>query len=255
MTEQDRQCRLPPLGLNWAFFLDVDGTLLELASRPDAVILKPRLVGVLDGLREKTAGAVALISGRSLADLDNLFSPLKLPLAGQHGLERRDAGGVLHHHKLPDGKFRRFKEYLMQFAGEHPGVLVEDKNFCIAVHYRQTPDKALLIESIINRRMAELRDDFHLQKGKMVFEIKPGGKDKGTAIQEFMEEAPFRGRTPVFIGDDATDEDGFRTVNLLEGHSIKVGPGNTAARWWLADSDSVLDWLISYLSYMEKAGQ
>ena len=254
MSGRDRQARLPPLELNWAFFLDVDGTLLELAARPDAVVLKPRLVEVLNGLQEKTAGAVALISGRALFDLDALFKPLKLPLAGQHGLERRDAGGVLHHHQLPDGNFRRFKQYLMQFAEEHPGVLVEDKNFCIAVHYRQAPGAAALVESVINQRMTELGEGFHLQKGKMVFEIKPGGKDKGTAIREFMQEPPFRQRLPVFIGDDETDEDGFCTVNRLGGHSIKVGPGATAARWWLADSDSVLDWLTSYLSFTDKAG-
>ena len=254
MTMQDKPTGTPPLQPNWAFFLDVDGTLLDLASRPDKVVLKPRLSGVLSGLQDKTSGAVALISGRSIVDLDNLFSPLRLPLAGQHGLERRDADGVHHHHALPDGEFRQFKEELRRFAGANPGVLVEDKNFSVAVHFRQAPDKESLVESVINQYMPGLHEDFHLQRGKMVFEIKPGGKDKGTAIGEFMEEPPFRRRVPVFIGDDVTDEDGFHTVNLLGGHSIKVGPGETVAQWRLADSDSVLDWLISYLSFTEQAG-
>lgn len=246
---------LPPFAAYWAFFLDVDGTLLELASRPDEVVVRPRLPGVLEKLSRVTDGAVALISGRPIADLDRLFAPLRLAAAGLHGVERRDHGGTVHYHHQLDGKLDRTRELLAHLADEHEGLLFEDKQFSVAIHYRQAPDKEPLIRSVLERHMPEIEQDFHLQKGKMVYEIKPSGRDKGMAIEEFMQEAPFLNRTPVFIGDDVTDEDGFTTVNKMHGHSIKVGDGSTVATWSLPDTAAVLDILDAYVSFMHNRQQ
>jgi trehalose 6-phosphate phosphatase len=253
MTDSRRG--LPPFAADWAFFLDVDGTLLELASRPDEVVVRPRLPGILQKLAHVTSGAVALISGRPIADLDRLFTPLRFAAAGLHGIERRDHDGAMHYHHQLDGKLDHTRELLARLAGEHEGLLFEDKQFSIAIHYRQAPDKEPLIRSFLEQHMPEIEQDFHLQKGKMVYEIKPSGRDKGMAIEEFMQEAPFRRRIPVFIGDDVTDEDGFATVNKMHGYSIKVGYGDTAARWSLPDTAAVMDLLDAYVSFMHNRQQ
>lgn len=241
----------PTFAADWAFFLDVDGTLLELAPRPDEVVVRPGLPGVLKKLSQVAGGAVALISGRSVGELDRLFAPLRLPAAGLHGIERRDYCGVVHSHHELDGKLNRTRELMARLAREHEGLVFEDKQSSVAIHYRQAPDKEPVIRSFLQRHMPEIQRDFHLQKGKMVYEIKPGGRNKGMAIAEFMKEAPFRRRTPVFIGDDVTDEDGFTTVNRMHGHSIKVGDGGTAATWFLPDTGAVLDMLEAYVSFMQ----
>lgn len=239
----------PPFAADWAFFLDVDGTLLELASTPEEVVIRPRLRLVLEGLWHAAGGAVALISGRPIADLDRLFAPLRLPAAGLHGIERRDSGGTVHYHHGLDGKLDHTRELLARLAAEHEGLLFEDKQFSVAIHYRQAPDKEPLIRSLLARHLPEIGNDFHLQKGKMVYEIKPKGRDKGMAIEEFMQERPFQRRRPVFIGDDVTDEDGFAIVNEMHGHSIKVGSGGTVARWFLADTAAVLNMLDAYVTF------
>ena len=132
-------------------------------------------------------------------------------------------------------------------------MLLEDKGLAAALHYRAAPQYKGEAEQLVEAIVAELGEAFSLQKGKMVFEIKPSGKDKGTVIEEFMREPPFAGRLPVFIGDDVTDEDGFRVVNDLGGHSIKVGDGDTLARWRLTDADAVLEWLSAYQTYLARA--
>ena len=237
---------LPAFAADWAFFLDVDGTLIELAPKPDEVMLRPGLPRVLKRLSEVTAGAVALVSGRPISDLDRLFAPLRLAAAGLHGIERRDYGGAIHYHHQLDGKLDHTRELMARLAREHEGLVFEDKLFSVAIHYRQAPDKEPLVRSFLQRHMREIEKDFHLQKGKMVYEIKPSGRDKGVAIEEFMEEQPFRRKTPVFLGDDVTDEDGFATVN-----AIKVGDGTTAAKWFLPDTAAVLAMLDAYVSFMQ----
>lgn len=243
--------RLPTFAADWALFLDVDGTLLELAPRPDDVVVGPGLPRILKRLSEVTGGAVALVSGRPIGELDRLFAPLRLPAAGLHGIERRDSGGAVHFHHQLDGKLDRTRELMARLAQEHAGLVFEDKEFSVAIHFRQAPEKEPLIRSLLQRHMPRIEKDFHLQRGKMVYEIKPSGRDKGMAIEEFMEEPPFRHRTPVFIGDDVTDEDGFATVNRMQGHSIKVGHGSTAAKWLLPDTGAVLDMLEAYVSFMQ----
>ncbi|MEJ2760351.1 MAG: trehalose-phosphatase [Gammaproteobacteria bacterium] len=242
----------PPFAPDWAFFLDVDGTLLELAEKPDQVFVDAGLIRVLERLSRGTGGAVALISGRALADLDDLFAPLRPAAAGQHGIERRDHGGVVHYHHQLDGKLDRTRALLTRLAEENPGLLIEDKRYSVAIHYRGAPEKEAVVRAFLDEHMPALEKDFHLQEGKMVFEIKPSGRDKGVAIGEFMQEAPFLGRTPVFIGDDVTDEDGFATVNGLHGHSIRVGDGMTAARRFLPGPRAVLTMLNDYLTYITR---
>jgi len=237
---------IPAFAPNWGFFLDIDGTLVDLAERPDAVRVDAALQTILRRLLEVTSGAVALISGRPIADVDRLFAPLRLPVAGQHGLERRDAAGNIHVHAAPADRLRSAAAMLARLTAEFPELVFEDKRTALAVHYRRAPSLAPYVDSVMRGLLAELGSGFELLSGKMLIEIKLGGKDKGTAIAEFMRENPFRGREPVFIGDDVTDEYGFALVNGLHGHAVKVGAGATRARWRLADAAAVRAWLTAY---------
>ena len=221
---------LPAWDPDWALFLDVDGTLLEIESHPDDVRAGPRLQALLARIAGALDGALALVSGRSIASLDRIFAPLVLPAAGLHGLERRGADGRVHY---PAGFATRMSEArgsLIAFVEGHPGLLLEDKGAALALHYRNAPDLAGAARAAMEDARNTLGEDFHVQEGKMVLELKPTGEDKGTAIAAFLAEPPFVGRTPVFIGDDVTDEDGFRVVNRLGGHSVRVGqaPGSAA---------------------------
>jgi trehalose 6-phosphate phosphatase len=240
---------LPAFSPGWAIFLDIDGTLLEHAERPDAVRADAALGRLLAELNDATGGALALISGRAVAELDLLFAPLRLAVAGQHGIERRDARRTVHRHLFPLEPLRRAARQLGEFAAGHAGLLLEDKGHSLALHYRLAPELAAAAREAVTQALAALGPAFELQSGKLVYEIKPGGRNKGTAIQEFLAEAPFAGRLPVFIGDDATDEYGFAIVNRADGHSIKVGPGATIARWRLADAAAVRRWLDAYVAY------
>lgn len=238
---------VPVLDAGVAFFLDVDGTLVDIADRPQEVAIDKGLLPMLGALRRATGGALALISGRSVADVDGLFTAYRFCVAGQHGAERRDAAGMLHRHGLPLARLRAAGQELERLAAQYPELVVEDKGMNIAVHYRLAPRLEPRVRAVAERLVKDLGDEFELQEGKMVFEIKPSGRDKGTAIAEFMRENPFRDRSPVFIGDDHTDEYGFRVVNRLGGHSVKVGKGQTAARWRLQDAAAVRAWLARFV--------
>lgn len=188
---------------------------------------------------------MALISGRSIADIDRLFPGTRLPAAGQHGTERRDSAGVIKRHAFPVGKLDWARARLIAAAAGKPGLLVEDKGLSLALHYRRAPQLAGYAHRVARGLLRHVGARYGLQTGNRVVEIKPAGKDKGVAVREFMSEAPFQGRTPVFVGDDATDEHGFATVNRLQGYAIKVGRGPTAARWRLPDVEGVRRWLRS----------
>lgn len=234
----------PPPSCDWAYFFDVDGTLVPLAETPAAVRVSQELRGVLEHLYGCSGNAVALMSGRSIAEIDRLFPAVQLPVAGQHGAERRDAGGRLTRHE-PTVDLGQARQHLAAAALANPGLLFEDKGLSVALHYRRVPRLEGFVHRTIEELLPALSGAYTVQKGKSVVELKPAGKDKGRALLEFMEEEPFAGRVPVFIGDDATDEFGFDTVNRLGGHSIKVGPGDTAARWRLEDVHAVQQWLRS----------
>jgi trehalose 6-phosphate phosphatase len=233
----------PPLPERPAVFLDIDGTLVGHEDHPSAVRIDAPLRELLERLRSAMDGAVALISGRSIADVDALFSPDRFAVAGQHGAERRSVDGALHFHADLASRLARPAADLQRFVDAHPGLLLEEKGATLALHYRNAQALAGQAEQEARAALAALGDEFELQAGKFVFEIKPSGKDKGTAIAEFMAEAPFAGRAPLFVGDDLTDELGFALVNRQGGHSVKVGPGPTRARWRLENADAVRGWL------------
>lgn len=242
---RDRTEQPPVAQIDWSYFLDVDGTLIEFANTPDAVRVDQALLNLVSRLHQQCGGALALVSGRALLDLEWRLGSLKLPIAGQHGLERRDATGGLHVHGVPSAAIAAIRLRLQAVLERHPGLLLEDKGLALAVHYRQAPALAGTLHRLLRRLIADSGEALQLQRGKRVVEIKPLGVDKGTAIEEYLAELPFRGRRPVFIGDDATDEHGFAVVNRLHGLSVKVGNGPTQAHYRLADVAAVRAWLSS----------
>lgn len=246
---------MPPFDANWALFLDVDGTLLELADSPGAVRVGDAHRDLLASLARVTRGALALISGRSIGDLDALFAPLRLPAAGQHGIEVRLADGSLARRAAPaDASLRDAAARLRQLQESHPGVFLEDKGVTLALHYRHAPALEPALRDALQAVLRGLGARWELQEGKFVFEIKPAGMDKGTAIAEFMRHAPFAGRTPVFLGDDLTDERGFEYMARCDGHAIKVGPGTSRARWRLDDPAAARAWLGRYAAQFRDPG-
>jgi trehalose 6-phosphate phosphatase len=233
---------------DWALFLDVDGTILGLAATPDEVERSERVCRILEAVSRCLSGAVALISGRRIADLDRLFVPHRLPAAGLHGLERRDARGIVYA-KAVSVALDRLRPPLVRAARANDGLILEDKAGALAMHYRLAPGRAGEIRALVDDLARPFADELHVIHGKLVSEIKPRIADKGTAIRDFMSEAPFAGHRPVFIGDDTTDEDGFAFVNRLNGHAIRVGNGaGTAARYSLASVEEVVEWLEGWPS-------
>jgi trehalose 6-phosphate phosphatase len=236
---------------DWAFFLDVDGTLLEIAETPSAVKVDTCLLELIAQLYRRSAGAAALVSGRSLTDLDALLGLPRLPMAGQHGLERRDVAGRLWIHAAPPAAKYAIKEALAPVLARHPGLLLEDKGLTLALHYRQALHLAGYVHRLMGQLAAAAAAGLELQRGKRVVEVKPAGIDKGTAISEYMQESPFLGRIPVFIGDDLNDEHGFAEVNRLDGISIKVGNAASCARYRLPDVAAARGWLAGALKGWE----
>jgi trehalose 6-phosphate phosphatase len=219
-----------------ALFLDFDGTMVDIAPQPHAVHVPEPLLPVLHEAREYLQGAVAVISGRPIAQIDDFLQPLSLPVAGVHGAERRAADGkvhLLHTHPLD-----HIEDAARVLAAQHDGLLVESKRGSLALHYRQAPHLEELCVRTMHDAVAE-SPGITMLRGKMVVEAKPGGASKGRAIEDFLGEAPFAGRTPVFIGDDITDEVGFSTVQRLGGLGIKVGEGNTVAWRRLPDPSTL----------------
>lgn len=234
---------LPSLsGGLYAFFFDVDGTLAAIQSRPESVFIPDNVIDQLQQLSSLCNGALALVSGRPIAQLDALSAPLKAPAAGVHGAERRDSQGEFHQITLPVEVEQTLREELQHAMAQWPGTQLECKGMAFALHYRQAmqheQDVMRLAEQSVKRFPG-----LALQPGKCVVEIKPQGIDKGAAIRDFMQKPPFTGRIPVFIGDDLTDEKGFLTVNAMQGISVKVGEGASQARYRLDDVDAVYGWL------------
>jgi trehalose 6-phosphate phosphatase len=245
---------LPGYQAGWAFFLDLDGTLLDLADRPDAVRPVRELPALLRHLHAGAGGALALISGRGLSDIDGLFPGMKLPAAGQHGLERRGTDDVIHVRAFGQANLRQVSRQLERFVSRRPGTLLEEKGYTLALHYRLAPQYAREAQQAADAALQALGSEFELQHGKKVLEIKPGGTDKGTAIEAFMSEAPFNGRVPVFLGDDHTDEHGFDVVNRLGGFSIKVGEGSSIALARLENPAAARAWLGGWVEWARAAG-
>lgn len=226
----------------YCLFLDVDGTLLEFADTPAAVSVPPSLRARLEALQRLTGGAVALISGRTLRSLDQLFAPLRLPAAGNHGLERRDSAGLLHRDITYDARLASARAELRSFVCQHPGLLMEDKHTTLALHFRRAPEYAPLVHQRARQTVAALGEPFELMQGHMVCEIRPRHPDKASAIEAFMRESPFAGRKPIFVGDDVGDVAGFDAVQRRGGMAIAVG-NRVAADRQLDNPQAVRRWL------------
>ncbi len=224
-----------------AFFLDVDGTLLGLRERPEDVLADVALLALLRRLTTAASGAVALVSGRMIADLDRIVAPLVLPAGGVHGTDLRFADG--RRETAEASSLASVRAEVQALVAAHPGLRLEDKGATLAVHYRQAPDLASEVKRLLED--AARGHGLMVQHGKMVAEVKSANGHKGTAIIALMGTPPFAGRMPLFMGDDLTDEHGFASVNALGGCSIKVGSPDepTVAARRLADTGDVRDFL------------
>lgn len=235
---------VPPLqaATRYAFFFDVDGTLAAIKPRPEDVSVPASALDNIKRLAERCGGAVALISGRPVEQLDALASPLVLPMAGVHGAERRDSDGHITRISLAPATVTALNRELTSAIAALPGTQLESKGMAFALHYRQAPHYQQAVEQLAASMVARF-PELVQQPGKCVVELKPRGVNKGAAIEEFMRHPPFSGRVPVFLGDDLTDEAGFSVVNALGGLSIKVGSGSSCARGHLSDVAAVYRWL------------
>nr|WP_314258170.1 trehalose-phosphatase [uncultured Devosia sp.] len=222
-----------------AIFTDFDGTLVEIAETPDGVRVDDTLTTQLERAMRELDSAFAVITGREIADIDNFLAPLHLPVAGAHGTQRRRADGFV---ETVDPAAILGAEEIAQtiqpLLAANPSLLLEPKEGSVSVHFRQAPE----LEGAVRTAMEEAVmgvPDFTLVPGKMVIEARPRGVNKGDALRAFMREEPFLGRTPIFIGDDTSDEDAFIAAQDLGGVGIKLGDGETAARMRIPDVASV----------------
>ena len=227
-----------------ALFLDFDGTLADTAPRPDAVQLHGDTAGMLQSIYQMFGGAVAVVSGRSVADIDEFLSPLVLPVAGEHGAQWRSPQGEFF--ELDDAAFASHLEPVLHAAEllvkQHSALLLERKTVGFALHYRMAPALYALCWNTIEP-MIRHSSMLTLMRGKYVMEVVPSAVDKGTAISSFMQLAPFRGRMPIFFGDDVTDEAGFAAVQGAGGHGVKVGAGPSVALHRCPNPAALRAWL------------
>lgn len=243
----ERRTPPPRLRRDQALFLDFDGTLVEIAPSPDLVRVPAELPHLLNGVADRLEGAVAVVSGRPLDELARMLAPFAGPIAGGHGLERRSTDGNVTR-RLVHPELDRFRPLIAGFATRHDGLLFENKGGSLALHYRQRPSLGARCQALVRRAARASNGALVAVAGKMVIELMPRSGGKGRAIADFLADAPFYGRLPVFIGDDTADEDGFEVVNRLGGVSIHVGDGATTARHNLAAVGDVLAWLAEELA-------
>ncbi len=244
MTPDSAEQHRTPLAVDaMGLFLDIDGTLVEFAEDPGSIRLSDELIADLGRLSERLRGALALVSGRPIVQVDALFAPLQLPVAGLHGFERRDAGGRVYRRVLGT-RLDLARSALRHAAGSLPGLLLEDKGFALAMHFRGARQHAGEVSRLIDSILPTLEPDFERLDGDCVVEIKPATHNKGSAVMGFMSEPPFAGRVPVFVGDDVTDADAFVAVRRLGGASIAVGE-RVLGQHRVADPAAVRRWIHS----------
>ena len=232
-----------------AVLLDIDGTLIELAPTPQEVRVPASLKHTLSRLRGRLGGALALVSGRPLSDIDNLFKPLLVAAVGGHGAENRlDASGAIAHRDAGPMN-AEVKRLLLAIAEGTPGVLAEDKGYSLALHYRLAPDSERLVHDSVVRICTDFAQA-HLEilPGKSMFEVKPRGFSKGIAVRELMQQYPFRGRRPIFIGDDVTDESVFRVMPEFGGLAFSVGRRLAWTHGDFGTPREVRHWLYSLIA-------
>ncbi len=230
---------------DWALFLDFDGTIVDFALRPDVVRPDPGLVPALGRAAKALGDALAVVTGRPIGEIDHWLDSSVAAVAGIHGAERRRADGRLASSASgvvpPPGEVERARARLAKVADANDAVVFEDKGNCLALHFRAAPDRRSVCVGAVKALESPA---FEVLLGSSVVELRPRGIHKGAAIAAFMTEPPFTGRTPVFVGDDVTDEDGFRTVNAMGGISVLAGPERpTGAHHRLPDVGSVVAWL------------
>lgn len=243
MAEPGTEARPPMLKPDNALFLDFDGTLVAFAQQPDGVTVDAGMPALLADLCARLGGALALVTGRTLAQLDALLGPPRYAAAGLHGYEWRLATGRLHQSGKPAG-VGRILSGLRERLGSDARLFIEDKGASVALHYRRAPGRA---EACIAAMRELAGPEFEILQGHCVVEARPRGIHKGIALKTLSAHPPFAGRRPVFVGDDVTDEDGFRVALALGGHGVKVGPEPSVARYRLSSVKAVHDWLAASL--------
>lgn len=232
-----------------ALFLDFDGTLAALAPRPELVDVDGQVISLLSRINDCLGGAVAILTGRPISQIDGFLHPLALPAAGLHGLEWRStaADDPVRAEASPELQYLRRSVEASDLLAD--GIMLEDKGAAIALHYRSVPHLEGALEAYLARALTGL-PDLHVLRGKMVMEVKPATHDKGLALRQFMELPPFCGRVPVFAGDDVTDEDAMAAALALGGSALKVGEGPTCAPARLPDVAAVTDWLAQQVRHL-----
>lgn len=242
-TQSAIETRSPPLlAGREALFLDFDGTLTEIVARPELVYIEPALIDLIERTQRLLGGALAVISGRPLRQIDACLLPLQLPGAGQHGAELRVHGNATPQRRVWPGVAAAAEEIRLQF-GREPDLIVENKGAAVAVHYRAAPQRAEECQGFV--REVAARHGLDVLIGKMVVEARPRGLHKGRAVETLMTRPLFRGRVPVFVGDDTTDEDGFAFVQACGGYGIKVGAGASVAKFHFNGVAAVHAWLAA----------
>ncbi|MFD2739491.1 trehalose-phosphatase [Sulfitobacter aestuarii] len=241
----DGQVPPPIVASEAAFFLDLDGTLAPIVDDPAAARLDPTAASLLERLIAQTSGALAIVSGRSLTQLDALLAPLRLPLAGSHGLELRRADGGLFEAPELDYDMEEVFAQMRDFAHARD-LLLERKPGAIALHYRTAPAAADASMALVDE-IASRDDNLRALHGKMVSEVTLAGIDKGSALRSFMTLPAYRDQRPVMVGDDVTDEDGFAAAQSLGGFGLKIGPGPSCAQYRVATMEDFLTWLAAAL--------
>jgi trehalose 6-phosphate phosphatase len=244
---------LPIIARDWALFLDVDGTLLDFASRPDAAIVPPPLRQTLTALSGALGGALAIISGRTIADLDRLFAPLRLPVAGQHGAEAR-RGERICIFAPGSPALASVLAPVYALGEQRPTIMIENKGLSAAIHYAEAGSERDALSELLPKAIARSDGAFRLLASHLAFDIVPQAIDKGRAVDWFMADAPFAGRVPVFIGDERTDEDGFAAAMARGGHAINVGPRRgSIAPWHMPTPQDLRAWLDRSLATLEQS--
>lgn len=231
----------------WAVFIDIDGTLIDLAATPTGIHIPPELPAQLLTVSQRAKGAMALVTGRAIESVDAMFHPHQFVVAGMHGFEVRDASGAIHRKSVDKVSLDVARQQLAGLAVHWPGLIVEDKGLAVAVHYRQVPEAADAVHAAMEALQTTLGEAWKRQDGKMVVELHPAGANKGAAVSDFMAAPPFKGKKPLVIGDDLTDEAMFDFANSSGGRSVRVGDSiyPSAAKLKVGSANDVRCWIAS----------